>query len=150
MFTGVVPTRWLLTSLSEHTGLLHCSHPHTQRRLQIESATQCLPPVNAGEVPRPHPYSGWSRTPVSTTLLANTRHLPDAVLMLGRRRRRRASIKTTLGKCLMFAVLLSPTNLTNAICWPNGFMSASGADCGSFIETTLGQHLVFAGQSPQS
>ena len=34
---------------------------------------------------------------------ANTRHFPKVVFMLGRRRRRRANIKTTLGKCLKFA-----------------------------------------------
>ena len=34
---------------------------------------------------------------------ANTRHWPNVVLMLGRRRRRRASIKTTLGQCIVFA-----------------------------------------------
>ena len=33
----------------------------------------------------------------------NTRHFPNVVLMLGRRRRRRANIKTTLGKSLVFA-----------------------------------------------
>ena len=32
---------------------------------------------------------------------ANTRHFPDVVLMLGRRRRRRTNIKTTLGKCFV-------------------------------------------------
>ena len=32
----------------------------------------------------------------------NTRHSPNVVLMLGRRRRRRANIKTTLGECLVF------------------------------------------------
>ena len=34
---------------------------------------------------------------------ANTRRWPNVVLMLGRRRRRRANIKTTLGQCLVIA-----------------------------------------------
>ena len=36
-------------------------------------------------------------------LPANTRHFPNVVLTLGRRRRRRPNIKTTLGNCLEFA-----------------------------------------------
>ena len=39
-------------------------------------------------------------------LPANTRHWPNVILMLGRRRRRWANIKTTLGKWLVFAGLL--------------------------------------------
>ena len=34
---------------------------------------------------------------------ANTRHLPNAASMLGQRRRRWASIETSLGKCLVLA-----------------------------------------------
>ena len=33
----------------------------------------------------------------------NTRHLPNVILLLCRRRRRRANISTTLGQCLVFA-----------------------------------------------
>ena len=38
---------------------------------------------------------------------AITRHSPNFALMLSQRRRRRASIRTTLGQCLMFAGLRS-------------------------------------------
>ena len=38
-----------------------------------------------------------------TTLPNNTRHSPDAVLMLDQRRRRWTNIETALGKCLVFA-----------------------------------------------
>ena len=41
----------------------------------------------------------------SAMLTANTRHFPNVVLMLGRRRGRRANIKTTLGKYLVSAGL---------------------------------------------
>ena len=34
---------------------------------------------------------------------ANTRHWPNVFLLLGRRRRRRVNIRTTLGQCLVFA-----------------------------------------------
>ena len=34
---------------------------------------------------------------------ANSRHWPNVVVMLGRRRRRRSKIKTTMGQCLVFA-----------------------------------------------
>ena len=39
-------------------------------------------------------------------LPANTRHRPNAVLMLGQCRRRWTNIKTTLGQCLVFVGLL--------------------------------------------
>ena len=38
-----------------------------------------------------------------TTLTSNTRHSPDAVLMLGQRRRQWTNIGTALGECLVFA-----------------------------------------------
>ena len=40
------------------------------------------------------------------TFPANTRHWPNVVLMLGRRRRRRYNIKIALGQCLVFARLV--------------------------------------------
>ena len=46
---------------------------------------------------------GYSKVTVIVLIPANTRHWPNVVSMLGRRRRRRANIKTILGKCLVFA-----------------------------------------------
>ena len=47
--------------------------------------------------------TGGSAHQARTTLPNNTRHSPDAVLMLGQRRRRGTNIETALGKCLVFA-----------------------------------------------
>ena len=47
--------------------------------------------------------TGGSAHRARTTLPNNTSHSPDAVLMLGQRRRRWTNIETELGECLVFA-----------------------------------------------
>ena len=47
----------------------------------------------------------------------NTRHLPSVVLMLSRRRRRRANIKTTLGQYLVFAGYLALSATFEYLCY---------------------------------
>ena len=43
---------------------------------------------------------------INVILPANTRNFPNVVLMLGRRRRRRANINPAMGQCIVFAILL--------------------------------------------
>ena len=55
---------------------------------------------------------------------ANTRHFTNVVLMLGRRRRRRANIKTIFGKCFVFAgyvMTLAQSSVTSSVCWFRDF-----------------------------
>ena len=49
----------------------------------------------------------WGILTIYFFLLANSRHWHNDVLMLGQRRRRRPSIKTTLWRCLLLYLLVS-------------------------------------------
>ena len=80
----------------------------SQTAVTAHFSSEPLPPFGLVAVHVPVTHVRWVKYTIEKTLFiehsqANTRRSPNSVLMLGRRRRRRANIKTTLGKRLVFA-----------------------------------------------
>ena len=95
-----------------HIGTTSKHIPTNPRRLMLASLADNAPTLK----------QHWIMSVICSSLPANTIHWPNAGLMLGRRRRRRASINPSLGRCIVLAGLTQGVTFQESKRWTNAVL----------------------------